>query len=166
MKTIKTIFEIVGYFSTAVVALGILIGFISWVRGILPAIWRLGKGLAGRKIAIFAQGDHLTSLESLLQDSKLFRKNNIVAVPEVEDIGRAEDTTVFLVHWGDWQDDIEVVLKAKKDTTALVVYAPPIEPIRDQPFKRLSEVRNVTVTNFRGRLLNDLVISMITTGYK
>ena len=66
----------------------------------------------------------------------------------------------------DYSEIRKMLWKAKNDSTALIVYAP-VE-FGDIPQKRMRQIgerRNVTVTNFRGRLLNDIVVSMITTSY-
>ena len=81
------------------------------------------------------------------------------------DTGGAEQATLFLVSWHDWQDHITDVLLAKKDSTVLVVYAPP-QTIPPERMKDLDGKRNVILTNFRGRLLNDIVVSLMTTGYQ
>jgi hypothetical protein len=31
---------------------------------------------------------------------------------------------------------------------------------------RINEARNATIVNFRGRLLNDVLVSLLTTGYQ
>ena len=166
MDEIKAFFEFLGYASTIIVFVGFFVGLVTWFKGILPVILRLGKGLAKRKIAVFAKGDQLTSTRNLLLDSKLFDKKNLIEVTSVNDIGRVEDATVFIVFWHDWQDEIDQILAKKKDSTALVIYAPQeLGFISDEQMARINEARNATVTNFRGRLLNDIVISMITTSY-
>lgn len=100
-------------------------------------------------------------MNSLL-DTKLFNKKNMIDISSVGDFGRAEGATVFLIFWDDWKDKM---LRVKKDKTALVIYAPP-RSIPDAEFAKLDSQRNVMVTNFRGRLLNDMVISLMTTGYQ
>jgi len=65
---------VVGAIDTVILLLAIFWTIALWARGILPAILRLGNGLAKRKIAIFAKNDNLTSLRHLLTDSQLFRK--------------------------------------------------------------------------------------------
>lgn len=141
--------------------------FILWLRGVSPALFRLGKGLAMRKIALFAKPDHAQSLRSLLIDSRLFREKNILDVPTYDDTGRAENATVFLVYWPDWGNNIEQVIAMKPDKCALIVYAPYDHArISDEKMKLIDNKRHSTVVNFRGRLLNDIVASMITTSYE
>lgn len=157
----------VGRFTAVIFLLTLICGIYAWVKGILPALIRLGNGLSKRRIAIFAKGDHLRSLESLLLDSKLFSKKNVIDISSDSDFGRAEQATLFLIFWHDWQDKIAEILSAKKDNTALVVYAPPeLGLIPQDKLKELNGKRNVIVVNFRGRLLNDILISLISTSYQ
>jgi|LNFM01.1.fsa_nt_gb hypothetical protein len=164
METITTIFEWLGYPAT-IIAIGAGIwAIVLWARGITPVLIRLGNGLAKRKIAVFAQGDTLASLEALLNDCKLFGKANIISIGTAGDIRKAENASVYLLNWMDFRDHIDEILHLKKDQTPLVVHAPPGAIPQDQMVK-LANARNVAVCNFRGRLLNDLVTSMITTSY-
>ena len=166
LQLLISLIESIGYVQTLLWVAISISGLWIIASGIVPVLYRLGKGLAKRKIAVFANGDHLSSLKGLLLDSKLFKKKNIVGVTSRNDIGRAEDITVFLVFWDDWKEDINKILAAKKDGTALIVYAPlEMGIIPKEQMQQISETRNATVTNFRGRLLNDIVTSMITTSY-
>lgn len=158
---------IVGWIDAAVLVVVVLTAVVLWFRGIVPALWRLGSGLARRKIVIFAKGDQLTSLRDLLIDSKLFRKGNIESISRIDDIGRAQDATVYLVWWSDWAADIDAILGRKPDSAPLIVYAPYEQPkLTPAEMTKLDGHRNTAITNFRGRLLNDVVTSMITTAYK
>jgi len=167
METLIIILDSVSRISTVIVIIGVIFVIISWLRGISPALWRLGNGLARRKIAIFAKSDNLSSLKSLLIDSKLFSEKNIVPIINKDDVGKSEKATLFLVYWPDWKDDINTILDKKSDGVALIVYAPQeLGIISGDAVKKLNEKRNVVLTNFRGRLLNDIVVSMITTSYE
>lgn len=151
-----------GLVSTVIVIAGLVWGIILWFRGILPVLLRLGNGLATRKIAIFAESSDQESLKSLLTDSGMFRAKNIISVSKPGDIGRAEKATIYLVHWPSWHDSVDAVLSYKKDGTGLVIYAPP-RAIPHEVMVSLDNQRNVAVTNFRGRLLSDILVQMITT---
>lgn len=164
METIKTLLDFTGYISTIIVIVGVIVGVVVWLRGISPALYRLGNGLAKRKIAVFAKNDNAVSLKSLLTDSKLFKQENIFEITCKDDIGKAEEASVYLVHWHDWTDDISEILSKKPDKCAMVVYAPYDKGrIPDEQMKNLDGKRHTAVTNFRGRLLNDIVTAMITT---
>jgi len=166
METLASFFTIVGVIDAIVLIVGIIVSFVLWSKGILPVLYRLGNGLARRKIALFAKGDHLASLKALLLDSKLFCPKNIQEVTQIEDIGRAEGATVYVVQWGDWAMHIDEILLKKTDRCALIVYAPRSDgPIAPDMFSRLDGERNTAVSNFRGRLMSDIIASMITTSY-
>src|SRR5690348_6683490 len=94
--------DVVGYISTVVVVTSIAWGGVLWARGILPVLYRLGNGLAKRRIAVLAGGDSLTSLTQLLTDSRLFAARNIISVAGEADLGRAEGAAVLLVYWPQW----------------------------------------------------------------
>ena len=82
------------------------------------------------------------------------------------DFEKSENSTLFLVYWPDWKDKMIQIRDIKKDNEALVIYAPrSAGQIPENILSRLDEKRNVTVANFRGRLMNDMVTAMITTGY-
>lgn len=97
MITIVDILDGVGRVTTVIFLVTLVLGIYAWLKGILPALIRLGNGLSKRKIAIFAKGDHLRSLESLLSDSKLFDKKNVIDISSDNDFGRSEQATLFLV---------------------------------------------------------------------
>lgn len=166
-ECVRVILEWAGVVESAIVIAGVVIAIVLWLRGVGPALLRLGNGLARRKIAIFAKGDNLSSLESLLLDSKLFRKRNICGIAKKVDIGKAEDASVLLVFWPDWASDIDDILAQKRDRSALIIYAPSDQgKIPSDQMMKLDAQRNTTLSNFRGRLLNDIVVSMITTSYE
>lgn len=161
------ILDWIGRGTTALFVLTLIGGAYAWGKGILPALLRMGNGFGKRKIAIFARVDHLDGLKSLLLDSKLFSEKNLITVTSPNDLGKAEKATVFLVYWGDWQGAINEVLNAKKDSTALIVYAPQDESrIPDDKMTLINKKRNAVVANMRGRLINDIIVSLISTGYK
>lgn len=142
-------------------------GAVLWARGIAPVLLRLGNGLSRRRVALFARGDMLTSLGSLLDDSKLFRRGKVVPISLPLDLGKAEGTSLFVMAWHDWKEELPQILARKRDGTALIVYAPQeLGFIPPADLAKLNSHRNVVVCNFRGRLMNDIVVSMITTSYE
>lgn len=163
MQTIIDLLNVLGYVSTLIVLAGACFAVISYVRGILPVWWRLGQGLSNRRIAVFAE-EEFKDLHDLLVDSRLFQKSNIIQIGKTS-LKKAEVCTVFLMHWGSFAGEIDEILRMKSDTTALIVYARPGE-IDNATMAKINQHRNTIVVNFRGRLMNDILVSMITTGYK
>lgn len=167
METVSQLYEIAAVIGFLFAVVSAVTAIVLWVKGIAPVLYRLGNGLAHRRIAIFAKGDNLASISTLLSDSNLIAAKNVVAIPNINDLGKAEKATLFLVFWSDYSDCIEEVLKKKKDSCALIVYAPRhLGMISEEAMKTLDSHRNTAVTNFRGRLLSDIVSAMITTGYE
>ncbi len=161
-----TIFAVVGLVDTLLLLILIVRRIVLWAMGISPALYRLGNGLANRKIAVFAKDDNLASLTSLLVQSKLFQEKNVFGITKKEDMGIAERASVYLMNWPDWKDCVSDILSMKPDSCALIVYAPrSYGQIPEPDMVNLDGKRHTTVTNFRGRLLNDIVTAMITTSY-
>jgi len=166
MEDIIKVLNVVSYGTTILVIIAFLVGIYNWVTGISPALWRLGKGLASRKIAVFAAGDTYNSLKSLLVDSGLFKEKNIVQITE-DELKKAEKYSVYLAHWSSISSYLNKILSDKKDDTALLIYAPQNEGrVPDEDIANINKHRNALLVNFRGRLLNDIVTSLITTSYE
>ncbi|MBW1616379.1 MAG: hypothetical protein JRJ49_07590 [Deltaproteobacteria bacterium] len=135
------------------------------IKGVFPVWYRLGIGLSKRKIAIFADNKY-DSLKDILVDSKMFKEKNIIKINK-DSIQKAEKTTLLLVHWLDFKSEIDEILKIKKDSDALIIYAPREEgSIEQDDLAKINLKRNSIIVNFRGRLLNDILTCMITTSYK
>lgn len=159
-------FILVGGISTIVGIAALCYTLYLIIKGVLPVWYRLGLGLSKRRIAIFATTEY-DSLRGMLVDSNIFVQKNIEQIGKNE-IKKAESFTIFLVHWKDYQDNIDEIMQIKKDGAALIVYAPQnegrIEPL--ETMEKINAQRNTVVVNFRGRLLNDILISLITTAYE
>lgn len=167
MGYLDSLWNVISFATTAIVVATVITAIYYCVRGFVPVLIRLGNGLWKRRIAVFAQGDNLTNLVTLLNESKLFNRTNIIKITGEDQIEDAEKASVFLVHWPDCQKYIQTILGKKRENTSLIVYAPPDGgPIPPENMNELALRKNVVVNNFRGRLLNDIVISMITTGYE
>lgn len=158
-------FVIFGGISTIITIILLAYGIFLWLKGILPIVIRLGKGLSGREIAIFADSNNFDSLKNLLVDSDIFKERNISHVDQ-KSFKKAEDISLMLVHWKSFEDQLDKILDIKKDTDALIIYAPHEDgKISPKNMKIINEHRNTLVVNFRGRLLNDILVSMMTTSY-
>ncbi len=160
--TIKGIIDLIGYGLTIVEIVPVVILMCLAIKGLLPVLYRLGIALAKRRIAIFAS-TKFGDLKDMLIDSKLFKEENIVQIHK-DSLDRAASETFFLVHWKDYADKIDEILRLKGDSTALVVYAPQDEgKIDDGNLTKINLKRNALIVNLRGRLLNDIFCFLITT---
>lgn len=135
------------------------------IKGIFPVLYRLGLGLSKRKIVVFAE-EYYEDLKALLVDSKIFQEDNIIKIDK-KSIKKAESATLLLVHWKSFKSEIDQILKIKKDSAAMIVYAPQDEgKIESNVLEKINMERNSIIVNLRGRLLNDILVCMITTSYE
>jgi len=157
----------VSYLTTAILVVLIVRRFVFWIQGISPVMQSLGNGLRKRKIALFARNENLAGLREALLRSTLFREENIFGVQRAEDVGSAKDASVFLMYWSDWADHLDTILNKKDDATPLIVFCPPTaRPISRGDMEKIGAHRNTAISNYLGRLLNDIVTAMITTSYE
>lgn len=158
-------FILVGGIVTTLVVLGIIYRTVCWVTGITPTLLRLGTALWDRRVAIFASLDAFQSLKDTIVNSGIFREKNVLHIPQ-NNIDKAKDETVFLVDWETFGGEIEHVFAARKNhQTAIVIYARPAS-IPHEIMADIANRANTVVVNFRGRLLNDILTSLITTSYE
>ena len=132
-------------------------------KSILPVWYRLGLSLSKRKIAILADNDNHNNLRNVLIDSKLFNPKNIENIDE-NSIGKVETQSLLLMHWTSHQENLDSILINKKDSAMLIIYAPMEEGrIESEELEKINKHRNVIIVNFRGRLINDVLVSMMTS---
>lgn len=158
-------FIIIGGITTFVAIVSTMYTIFLILKGVFPVWYRLGKGLSRREIAIFAE-EEFESLKDTLIDSKIFSKKNIVKIDR-KSIKKANSISLLLIHWKCFENEIDNILDIKEDSDALIIYAPQDEGfIEKEILKKLNLQRNTIIVNFRGRLLNDILTSMITTSYE
>ena len=157
-------FIVVGGLTVTLALLGIIYKIICWFFGITPIVFRLGIALWKRRVAVFASNEKYESIRISLIDSKIFKEKNIIHITK-ENIDKAKDETIFLVDWETFSKYIEQVFSARKnDQTAIIIYAKPTS-IPNSTMSDIANRTNTVVVNFRGRLLNDILTSLITTSY-
>lgn len=164
-------FIIFGGISATVILLVAILNFISWVFGITPLLWRLGYGRWLRKIVIVANTEVYNQLKKDLVDSGIFRENNISQISS-QSLAEVKDRDLLLVHYQSFNENqIKTILANKRSKAGMVFYYPEFSPkngkrIPDEMLSQISNKENTTVVNFRGRLLNDIITTLITTSYE
>ena len=118
-------FVIFWWISSLVVIISTLYIWYLVFRWILPVLYRLWIALSKREIAVFATTEY-ASLKNMLDSSWIFREKNVHQVLP-NSLSDADEKTIFLVHWGDFKDKIDLILAKKKSNTALIIYAPQSE---------------------------------------
>ncbi len=157
-------FMIVGGVFSLITVLG-LVGTIYFiVKGILPIWYRFGIAFSRKKIAVFAD-KKFNELKNILVDSGIFQENKIIQINKLE-LKKAKDISFYLIYYWEYKDYIDDIISLKDDSDALIIYSPQENGFIDQDvLKKLNSQRNTIIVNFRGRLLNDIIISMISTGF-
>lgn len=164
-------FTFIGFLSTIIAVGGLLIVFAFWVLGITPLLWRLGLGRWRRKIAIAAGDEMYNSLQTDLITSGIFRKSNISQISK-DHLSKIRDHSLVLIHYQSFtEDQIRQMLNDKKSSSGMVIYFPEFNPsegnqIPASMVQAIGKKENTLVVNFRGRLLNDIITTMITTSYE
>lgn len=165
------VFVIFGGITAIVVLVGVVINFIFWILGIAPLLWRLGFGRWARKIAVVAKADVFSQLRQDLVDSGIFREGNISHIPPMF-LSEVKDRDLLLIHYQSFNEqEIKTILANKKAKAGMVFYFPEFSNRRgkrvpDKMLKQISNKENTTLVNFRGRLLNDIITTLITTSYE
>lgn len=158
------LFIIVGGVTVTLAFIAFIYRLACWTFGITPIVFRLGIALWQREVAIFGSVEIFESLKNSLIDSNIFKKKNIIHISS-DNIDKAKDETIFLVDWETLGDKIEQIFSARKNhQTAIVIYAKPASIPQDK-MSDIANRANTVVVNFRGRLLNDILTSLITTSY-
>ncbi|MEK9132023.1 MAG: hypothetical protein AAB447_03880 [Patescibacteria group bacterium] len=158
-------FIVVGGLTVCLAVLGIIYRIVCWFLGVTPILFRLGRALWGRKVAVFASADAYKSIEATLTDTGIFRQKNVTHIP-LDNVDKAKDETVFLVHWETFSEQIERVFAARGNhQTPIIIFAKPAI-IPKETMEDIANRANTVVVNFRGRLLNDILTSLMTTSYE
>lgn len=163
-----------------IILLPYIVTFYLALKGVIPILYRLGIGLSKKKIAVFALDHEFYDLKKLLLDSKIFNEKNIVQIKE-NNIEDCENSHIFLVYWKDSKEIFDQIKAKKSKKTSLIVYVPRNNQLQNttpqtdksqdndqltqEELIAINNTTNASVVNFRGRLLSDILVSMMTTSY-
>lgn len=158
------IFIIVGGLTVVSATLGIIYRITCIVLGVSPLVFRIGKAVWRRKIAVIGNSESFSMLNECIADSGVFKKNNVIHIT-TENIDKVKDYSVLLVDWESSGTQIDQIFMARKNhNTAVIIYA----KAGSIPHEKMAEIANkanTVVVNFKGRLLNDILNSLITTSF-
>jgi hypothetical protein len=168
MEAIKAFLELVGLATTLVAVLTFFGAVIAWILGISPLLYRLGLGRWRRKISVLSDSDNFASLKDDLISSGVFRAKNIDHVTS-KSLSKVGDSNLLLVHYGSFDaKQIKTIIKNKKASAGMVVYFPDFSPtnrVPDDVLKLINDEPHSVLVNFRGRLINDILITLLSTSY-
>jgi len=165
------VFLFIGRCLLVITVVGFLATAVSWAFGLATPVWRLGLGLRRRKIGIAADTENFSTLKTDLVSSGIFRENNIKHITKGH-LATVKNHSLVIVHYKSFcAEDIKQMLGDKESTCGMVFYFPEFDPaagnrISNDMFQEIVRRENTTVVNFRGRLLNDIINTIITTSYQ
>jgi len=158
-------FILVGGVTVTISIITIIYGAFCWFFNISPIVFRLGFALWKRRIAVFSNVEQFQSLKCSLIESKIFSEKNIIHI-QLDNIEKAKNETVYLVDWATFGESIEKVFETRYNhQTAVIIFAKPTSIPQDS-MSLIANRPNTVVVNFKGRLLNDILTSLITTSYE
>lgn len=168
----KFFIDLVGVFTTIFAVLIFIWGVISWIIGAYPIFYRIGFGRWSRKITIAANDDMYNVLKIDLVDTGIFREKNIAPrVVANSSFAKIKEASLVLVHYQSFtEDEIKTILSYKKSHAGFIFYFPEFSPpnhvISPAMMKIINNEQFTTVVNMRGRLMNDIVTTLLSTGYE
>lgn len=164
-------FITVGGAFTLAAVFSLLLTFIFWVLGITPLLWRLGLGRWIRKIAIVADDLVCGELKKDLVDSGIFRESNVRPISK-NHLSQIKNHSLILVYYQSFnENEIRQMLNDKQSSAGMIFYFPEFNPSEEKEISKsmvqeIGKKENTIVVNFRGRLLNDIITTLITTSYE
>ncbi|QWD79265.1 hypothetical protein ICV01_06330 [Polynucleobacter sp. MWH-Spelu-300-X4] len=158
------LFNIVGGISVSITFIAITYKVVCFFWGVTPLMLRLGISLWKRKVAIFGDESSFSSLKLMLIDSGIFKEKNIIKI-DLIDLAKAKKLDIFLVDWNSSKDHINQIFDFRPNNqTPVIIFASPGK-IPEENLSDIANRSNTVIVNFRGRLINDLLTSLVTTSY-
>lgn len=157
---LDTIFRLFGLISVALIILGAL-------SGITQAMWRFGLALFGKKVVVIAEVTEFECIKEDLTDSGLIKSKNVIRVSDKQ-LAKARNALLLIVAYGYLNEkELEKVISDKDSRCGLIVYCPPERGrVSPEEMQTLSKTAFSALCNFRGRLVNDVLLMMLSTSFK
>ena len=157
---ISSILTMVGVVSLAFVIIGC-------ISGLTQAITRFGLALFGKKVAVFASVDDFHVIKSDLASSGLVKEKNIERVSVEQQSSLNDALLIVFACRDDNKEHIKEAVARKSSRCGLVVYCPDgPSALTQEEMAEINAAPFATVCNFRGRLINDILLMMLSTSFK
>jgi len=169
IEVIRLFFEIIGALTTVIGIILLFTSIISWIMGVYPLFLRLGFGRWNRKIDIVADDTNYRSIKSDLVETGIFRKKNINQISSMS-LSNIKNSNLALIHYQSFKiGEVKNILSNKKPKAGFIFYFPEFNSstnkIPDDIRDLINNEQFTTVVNFRGRLINDVVTTLLSTSY-
>lgn len=157
-------FIIIGGLTVVLTAIGIVYRFICIALGVTPLVFRIGKAIWLRKVAIIGSTEAFSTLRDCITDTKIFKHSNVIHIP-IDNIDKSKQHTILLVDWETCGNQIDQIFSTRiNHNTAVIIFAK-AGTIPNEKMTEIANRSNTVVVNFKGRLLNDILNSLITTSF-
>lgn len=135
--------------------------------GVTQALVRFGLALFGKKIFVVASEDEYGDIREDLVDSGLIKSGNIQRVSN-RHMDKAHDALLLIIVYGYLEPkDFEALVRTKSSRCGVIVYCSPEKSrITEQEMSLLSRTSFTALCNFRGRMVNDVLLMMLSTSFK
>ncbi len=158
------VFIIVGGLTVVVATLGIIYRVVCISLGVTPLVFRIGKAIWRRKVAIIGSFEAFSFLKDCITDTEIFNKKNVIHVP-IHNIEKVKEHTILLIDWETSGNKIDQIFLARKNNNTAVIIFASVGSIPQDKMAEIANRSNTVVANFKGRLLNDILNSLITTSF-
>lgn len=162
--TVGDIFELIGYAIQGIFfASGVVFVLLS-ILGLRKPLWRFGMGVAWRKVFIVADGDSRNEIKNDLVRSGIIKERNIKTKTKGE-LGDLKGARLLILEYEYLKKEkvLETVSQKAPDCGVLV-YAE-FGTIPNDVLNELNLFQHVSVVNFRGRLVNETLLLLISTSF-
>lgn len=157
-------FGLIGSVTTVATIISAAVIVFFAITGLLKAMWRFGIGVAWKKVFIVAEADARDELRGDLMRSGIVRKRNIETMTRGQ-TSNLKGARLIVLDYGYLKEDETVRIVSQKDSDCgVLVYAKP-GAIPDEVMEKLNLSQHVSVVNFRGRLVNEVLILLLSTSF-
>lgn len=158
------IFAIAGGITVLISSIALVYRLTSMFLGVSPILFRFAKAIWGRKIAIIGDAQAHSELVEVVKISKVFKSKNIKTI-NVGNHTALKSHSLILVDWNSCQGVINEIFAARaNENTVVIVYAAP-QSIPLAMMQTLPNRPNTIIVNAKGRLANDILISLLTSSF-
>ena len=159
-----TIFEIAGNIGMAAAWL-LTVGFVALaIMGLIKPAYRFGKAIAWKKVFIVSDSETRHDLRCDLERSGLIKHKNILEKSKGQ-TGELRGARLLIVDFNYLgADEVLRIVSAKCPDCGVLVYAKP-GSIKSDCTEKLNLYQHVSVVNFRGRLVNEVLLLLLSTSF-
>lgn len=161
---------LIGAIITLISVILFISSVVAWFLGVAPLFRRLGFGRWSRKLYIAADTTNYDSLKTDLTSSGVFRDKNIRLINK-DNLSLVKNVDLLVVHYQSFNEsEMELIIANKGHKAGLIVYFPEFNPphnvVPANIMKLINNEPHSILVNMRGRLINDVLVTLLSTSYE